>query len=146
MLSCQLNNVKQTEEHLKGRLIPGTLFEELRFNYIGPINGHDRIIELAQALKKMRSLKGQKFLQIMTKRLRLSSLWGNKTLSIAEQHAVTYPAGLLQDGYNTTGYFQRRNSESACTIRFKMCILSKPFFVGYSSRERANRWYRYLRK
>lgn len=33
--------VKRTEEHLKGMVVPGTLFEELGFNYIGPVDGHD---------------------------------------------------------------------------------------------------------
>ncbi|MEZ5671306.1 MAG: 1-deoxy-D-xylulose-5-phosphate synthase N-terminal domain-containing protein [Thiotrichaceae bacterium] len=33
--------VKRTEEHVKGMLIQGTLFEELGFNYIGPVDGHD---------------------------------------------------------------------------------------------------------
>jgi 1-deoxy-D-xylulose-5-phosphate synthase len=32
---------RRTEEHIKGMVIPGTLFEELGFNYIGPIDGHD---------------------------------------------------------------------------------------------------------
>ncbi len=32
---------RRTEEHLKGMVVPGTLFEELGFNYIGPIDGHD---------------------------------------------------------------------------------------------------------
>lgn len=59
--------VKRTEEHLKGMVGPGTLFEELGFNYIGPVDGHD-VVGLAQTLKNMRSLKGPQLLHIMTKK------------------------------------------------------------------------------
>ncbi|PIJ52244.1 1-deoxy-D-xylulose-5-phosphate synthase [Erwinia sp. OLTSP20] len=59
--------VKRTEEHLKGMVVPGTLFEELGFNYIGPIDGHD-VLALVQTLSNMRSLKGPQFLHIMTKK------------------------------------------------------------------------------
>lgn len=59
--------VRRTEEHLKGMVIPGTLFEELGFNYIGPIDGHD-VNELVKTLKNMRELKGPQFLHIMTKK------------------------------------------------------------------------------
>ncbi|AEW44618.1 1-deoxyxylulose-5-phosphate synthase, flavoprotein [Serratia symbiotica str. 'Cinara cedri'] len=59
--------VKRTEEHLKGMVIPGTLFEELGFNYIGPVDGHD-IENLVATLKNMRDLKGPQLLHIMTKK------------------------------------------------------------------------------
>ncbi|ELQ2337323.1 1-deoxy-D-xylulose-5-phosphate synthase [Vibrio vulnificus] len=59
--------VRRTEEHLKGMVVPGTLFEELGFNYIGPIDGHD-VVELVKTLKNMRELKGPQFLHIMTKK------------------------------------------------------------------------------
>ncbi|MDK9755023.1 1-deoxy-D-xylulose-5-phosphate synthase [Vibrio sp. D173a] len=59
--------VRRTEEHLKGMVVPGTLFEELGFNYIGPIDGHD-VKELVKTLKNMRELKGPQFLHIMTKK------------------------------------------------------------------------------
>ncbi|WP_277619652.1 1-deoxy-D-xylulose-5-phosphate synthase N-terminal domain-containing protein, partial [Winslowiella iniecta] len=49
--------VKRTEEHLKGMVVPGTLFEELGFNYIGPVDGHD-VLALVNTLKNMRDLKG----------------------------------------------------------------------------------------
>ncbi|CAM3599605.1 1-deoxy-D-xylulose-5-phosphate synthase [Vibrio aerogenes CECT 7868] len=58
---------KKTEEHLKGMVVPGTLFEELGFNYIGPVDGHD-VVELTKTLKNMRELKGPQFLHIMTKK------------------------------------------------------------------------------
>jgi len=59
--------VKRTEEHIKGMVVPGTLFEELGFNYIGPVDGHD-VLGLVQTLKNMRGMKGPQFLHIMTKK------------------------------------------------------------------------------
>lgn len=59
--------VKRTEEHLKGMVVPGTLFEELGFNYIGPVDGHD-VLTLVNTLSNMRNLKGPQFLHIMTKK------------------------------------------------------------------------------
>ncbi|KJF85505.1 1-deoxy-D-xylulose-5-phosphate synthase [Photobacterium phosphoreum] len=59
--------VKRAEEHIKGMVVPSTMFEELGFNYIGPIDGHD-IDELVKTLKNMRHLKGPQFLHIMTKK------------------------------------------------------------------------------
>ncbi|PLR39272.1 1-deoxy-D-xylulose-5-phosphate synthase [Chimaeribacter coloradensis] len=59
--------MRRTEEHLKGMVVPGTLFEELGFNYIGPVDGHD-VQALAQTLKNMRGLKGPQLLHIMTKK------------------------------------------------------------------------------
>ncbi|GLR10177.1 1-deoxy-D-xylulose-5-phosphate synthase [Mixta theicola] len=59
--------VRRTEEHLKGMVVPGTLFEELGFNYIGPVDGHD-VLTLVQTLSNMRDLKGPQFLHIMTKK------------------------------------------------------------------------------
>ncbi len=47
--------------------MPGTLFEELGFNYIGPVDGHD-VLGLVTTLKNMRDLKGPQFLHIMTKK------------------------------------------------------------------------------
>lgn len=58
---------KRTEEHLKGMVVPGTLFEELGFNYIGPIDGHD-VNSLVETLRNMRNLKGPQLLHIMTKK------------------------------------------------------------------------------
>ncbi len=59
--------LKRTEEHLKGMVVPGTLFEELGFNYIGPLDGHD-VHGLVSTLKNMRSLKGPQLLHVMTKK------------------------------------------------------------------------------
>lgn len=59
--------LKRTEEHIKGMVVHGTLFEELGFNYIGPVDGHD-VLGLITTLKNMRDLKGPQFLHIMTKK------------------------------------------------------------------------------
>ncbi len=59
--------VRRTEEHLKGMVVPGTMFEELGFNYIGPVDGHD-VLELVKTLKNMRNLGGPQFLHVMTKK------------------------------------------------------------------------------
>lgn len=59
--------VKRTEEHIKGMVVPGTLFEELGFNYIGPVDGHD-VQSLVQTLKNMRLKKGPQLLHIRTQK------------------------------------------------------------------------------
>lgn len=59
--------MKKTEEHIKGFISGGTLFEELGFNYIGPIDGHN-IDDLISTLKNMRNLKGPQLLHVMTKK------------------------------------------------------------------------------
>src|SRR5450830_320984 len=58
---------RRTEEYAKGMLVPGTLFEELGWNYIGPIDGHD-LPTLIATLRNMRDLKGPQFLHIVTKK------------------------------------------------------------------------------
>lgn len=75
--------LKRTEEHLKGMVVPGTLFEELGFNYIGPIDGHD-IHTLIQMLQNMRDLKGPQLLHVMTKK--------GKGYAPAEQDPITWHA------------------------------------------------------
>ncbi|MFO7603942.1 MAG: 1-deoxy-D-xylulose-5-phosphate synthase [Gammaproteobacteria bacterium] len=56
---------RRTEEHVKGMVVPGTLFEELGFNYIGPIDGHD-LGTLIKTLHNLRDLSGPQFLHIVT--------------------------------------------------------------------------------
>lgn len=56
---------KKTEEHFKGMIAPGTLFEELGFNYIGPIDGHDLPL-LVETLENIRELDGPQFLHVVT--------------------------------------------------------------------------------
>ena len=58
---------RKTEEHMKGMMAPGTLFEEMGFNYIGPIDGHN-LDMLVQTLSNMKKLKGPQFLHVVTKK------------------------------------------------------------------------------
>ncbi len=58
---------RRTEEYAKGMLVPGTLFEELGWNYIGPIDGHD-LPTLVHTLRNMRDLEGPQFLHVVTKK------------------------------------------------------------------------------
>ena len=58
---------RRTEEHMKGMIVPGTLFEELGFNYIGPIDGHD-IDMLVSTLENLKAITGPRFLHIVTKK------------------------------------------------------------------------------
>lgn len=56
---------KKTETHLKGMVVPGTIFEELGFNYLGPIDGHD-MLGLVKTLENLKHLEGAKILHIIT--------------------------------------------------------------------------------
>ncbi|QBC26333.1 1-deoxy-D-xylulose-5-phosphate synthase [Methylomonas sp. LW13] len=58
---------RKTEEHVKGMIVPGTLFEELGFNYFGPIDGHD-VAMLVSTLEKLKDLSGPVFLHVVTKK------------------------------------------------------------------------------
>lgn len=58
---------KRAEEHAKGMVTPGTLFEEFGFNYIGPIDGHDLPV-LLDTLANIRELKGMQFLHVVTQK------------------------------------------------------------------------------
>jgi len=62
-----LEFANRVEEHVKGMLTPGTLFEEFGFNYIGPIDGHD-LDSLIPTLQNLRDLKGPQFLHVITKK------------------------------------------------------------------------------
>jgi len=62
-----LEFANRVEEHVKGMITPGTLFEELGFNYIGPINGHD-LDSLIPTLQNLKALKGPQFLHVITRK------------------------------------------------------------------------------
>ena len=62
-----LEFAKRAEEHVKGMVIPGTLFEEFGFNYIGPIDGHD-IDALVDTLSNLKELQGPQFLHVATQK------------------------------------------------------------------------------
>ena len=58
---------RRAEEHVKGLVVPGTLFEELGFNYIGPIDGHD-LATLITTMRNIQDLDGPQFLHVITKK------------------------------------------------------------------------------
>lgn len=72
---------RRTEEHMKGMVAPGTLFEELGFNYIGPVDGHD-LPTLLTTLHNMKALEGPQFLHVITQK--------GKGFSHAEANPCTY--------------------------------------------------------
>ncbi len=74
---------RRLEEHVKGMVGPSTLFEELGFNYIGPIDGHN-LPNLVKTIGNMRDLDGPQFLHIMTKK--------GKGCAAAEEDPVSYHA------------------------------------------------------
>nr|WP_086363694.1 1-deoxy-D-xylulose-5-phosphate synthase [Gilliamella sp. A7] len=95
---------KKTEEHLKGLVTPAILFEELGFNYIGPVDGHD-VETLVATLQNVRQLKGPQLLHIITQKgkgygpaEKNPTLWhgvpkfnpNEGTLPISEKVAPTY--------------------------------------------------------
>ena len=73
----------RAEEHLKGMVVPSTFFEELGFNYIGPIDGHD-VNSLVTTINNMRNLKGPQFLHVVTTK--------GKGYHAAEQDPIKYHA------------------------------------------------------
>jgi len=76
-----LEFAKRAEEHFKGMVIPGTLFEEFGFNYIGPIDGHDLDV-LLDTLRNIRKLSGPQFLHIVTQK--------GKGYPLAEEDCLLY--------------------------------------------------------
>lgn len=58
---------RRSEEHFKGMVLPGTLFEEMGFNYIGPVDGHD-VKALVDTLSNLKKLRGPQFLHVVTRK------------------------------------------------------------------------------
>ncbi|MFN6970070.1 MAG: 1-deoxy-D-xylulose-5-phosphate synthase [Rheinheimera sp.] len=83
----------RAEEHFKGMVTPGTFFEELGFNYIGPIDGHD-VVTLVDTIRNMRQLKGPQLLHVVTKK--------GKGYAPAEQDPIGYHAVSKFDPSNTS--------------------------------------------
>ena len=71
----------RAEEHVKGMVTPGTIFEELGFNYIGPVDGHD-VNSLVDTLENMRSMRGPQLLHVVTRK--------GKGYAPAEQDPIGY--------------------------------------------------------
>jgi 1-deoxy-D-xylulose-5-phosphate synthase len=73
----------RAEEHIKGMVVPGTIFEELGFNYIGPIDGHD-VNAVVDTLRNMRKFKGPQLLHVVTKK--------GKGYELAEKDPIKFHA------------------------------------------------------
>jgi len=58
---------RRSEEHIKGMVLPGTMFDEMGLNYIGPVDGHD-VVSLVRLLKNVRQMRGPQFLHIVTQK------------------------------------------------------------------------------
>ncbi|MHA7880346.1 MAG: 1-deoxy-D-xylulose-5-phosphate synthase [Saccharospirillum sp.] len=82
-LPPMLEFARKAEEHMKGMVSPGTLFEELGFNYVGPVNGHD-VVELVHTLRNLRTFKGPQFLHVATQK--------GKGFTPAENEPIKYHA------------------------------------------------------
>lgn len=86
----------KVEEHIKGMVMPSTMFEELGFNYIGPIDGHE-LDQLIDTLSEIRKLNGPQFLHVVTKK--------GQGYKLAENDPIAYhgvskfnPAEGMQNG------------------------------------------------
>jgi 1-deoxy-D-xylulose-5-phosphate synthase len=79
---------RRAEEHVKGMVMPGTLFEELGFNYFGPVDGHD-LPTLVETLDNLKALRGPRLLHIITRK--------GKGYKLAEDGPVTYHAVSIFD-------------------------------------------------
>lgn len=73
----------RAEEHIKGMVVPGTIFEELGFHYIGPIDGHD-VNGMVDTLRNMRKRKGPQILHVVTKK--------GKGYELAEKDPIKFHA------------------------------------------------------
>jgi len=82
---------RKTEEHIKGMIVPGTLFEEMGFNYIGPIDGHD-LNTLVKTLQNVKALKGPQLVHTITQK--------GKGYAPAESDPIKYH-GVSQGFYQT---------------------------------------------
>lgn len=73
--------MKLTEEHMKGMVLPGTLFEEMGFKYFGPVDGHD-VQEMVRVLRNLQQIKGPRLLHVLTQK--------GKGYEPAEEDPCTY--------------------------------------------------------
>lgn len=103
---------RKTESHLKGMIAPGTLFEELGWNYIGPVDGHN-LPTLIKTLNNVKQLQGPQLLHIITQK--------GKGYAPAEADPIKYHA-VAKGFYHTTEAKQAPQKPAA----------SKPTMPSYS--------------
>ena len=104
----------KVEEHMKGMVMPSTMFEELGFNYIGPIDGHD-LDQLIETLTELRNLTGPQFLHIVTKK--------GQGYKLAENDPIAYhgvskfnPADGMQNGKPSAPTYTQIFGKFLCDI------------------------------
>ncbi len=102
---------RKTEEHLKGMIVPGTLFEEMGFNYIGPIDGHD-LNTLVKTLQNVKDLKGPQLVHTITRK--------GKGYPPAEADPIKYHGV-------TKGFYQPTASTTVSNAKTKMPTYSEIF-------------------
>ncbi len=78
---------RRAEEHVKGMIVPGTLFEELGFSYFGPIDGHD-LPTLVTTLRNLRPLEGPRLLHVVTRK---GKGYGPAEADPVKYHAIGAP-------------------------------------------------------
>lgn len=106
---------KLTEEHMKGMVLPGTLFEEMGFKYYGPIDGHD-VEEMVQVLRNLQHIKGPRLLHVLTRK--------GKGYEPAEEDPCTYhgvspfnlQTGLVASGKKSTPTYTQVFSQWLCDM------------------------------
>lgn len=107
--------VKLTEEHMKGMVLPGTLFEEMGFKYYGPIDGHD-VQELVHVLRNLQQINGPRLLHVITKK--------GKGYEPAEEDPCTYhgvtpfnlQTGLVSSGKKSTPTYTQVFGQWLCDM------------------------------
>ena len=106
---------RKLEEHAKGMVVPGTLFEEFGLNYIGPIDGHD-LESLIPTLQNLKELRGPQFLHVVTRK--------GQGYKLAEADPVLYhgpgkfdPAGRHHQGQRRASPPTRRSSATGWSMR-----------------------------
>jgi 1-deoxy-D-xylulose-5-phosphate synthase len=115
---------RRSELHLKGMVLPGTLFEEMGFNYIGPIDGHD-VKALVATLTNVRRLHGPQFLHVLTRK--------GKGYAPAEADPIAWHGPGPFDSVNGTIYKEKSTGPSYSQIFGKwLCEMaeSDPSVVG----------------
>ncbi|MEZ5534731.1 MAG: 1-deoxy-D-xylulose-5-phosphate synthase [Thiolinea sp.] len=106
---------KLTEEHMKGMVLPGTLFEEMGFHYFGPIDGHD-VDEMVSVLRNLSEIKGPRLLHVITQK--------GKGYEPAEDDPCTYHGvspfnlskGLVSSGKQSTPTYTQVFSQWLCDM------------------------------
>jgi 1-deoxy-D-xylulose-5-phosphate synthase len=107
-----LELARRAEEHMKGMIIPGTLFEELGFNYIGPVDGHD-MDSLIETLGNLKNLKGPQFLHIVTQK--------GKGYSPAEENPCAFH-GISEFDRDTGKTSSKQNCQPSYTSIFSQWL------------------------